>query len=84
MGHYARNCPTASSHPSSSRMTPPATIEKQPEGSRMQGSNNVNRGGRGSGGRGQGQVGGVQARVFALTRQDAQASKMFSRCMCFV
>ena len=55
-------------------MTPPATIEKQPEGSRMQGSNNVNRGGRGSGGRGQGQVGGVQARVFALTRQDAQAS----------
>jgi len=74
MGHYARNCPTASSHPSSSRMTPPATIEKQPEGSRMQGSNNVNRGGRGSGGRGQGQASGVQARVFALTRQDAQAS----------
>lgn len=73
-GHYARNCPTVPGHPSYSRRTPPATIEKQPGGSKVQGSNNFNRGGRGSGDRGQGQAGVGQARVFALTRQDAQAS----------
>ncbi|CAJ2633390.1 unnamed protein product [Trifolium pratense] len=69
IGHYARVCPTLSTQPSTNQST-----ERQPGGSGMQGHNNFQRGGRGSRGRGQSQVGGGQARVFALTRQDAQAS----------
>jgi hypothetical protein len=55
-------------------VTPPTSTKRQHGGSGVQGHNNFQRGGRGSKGRGQGQVGGGQARVFALTRQDAHAS----------
>ncbi|KAJ1424598.1 Retrotransposon gag domain [Sesbania bispinosa] len=84
-GHIRRDCPVAVMQPSSSyALAPPTSASsqapftpvKQFGGSSGQGSRVAQRSGRGSGGRGQAQAGRGQARVFAMTRQDAQASNI--------
>ena len=57
--------------PFSSGVATPMVQRGQSSGSGSRGPNGSYRGGKGSGGRGQGQTSGGQARVFALTRQDA-------------
>ncbi|XP_057416627.1 uncharacterized protein LOC130711144 [Lotus japonicus] len=84
-GHIRRDCPLTVAHPSSSHASAPggaalasshtSATSVRPSGSASgRGSGVSQQGGRGTGGRGQGQAGRGQARVFALTRQDAQAS----------
>ncbi|KAJ1438716.1 Zinc finger, CCHC-type [Sesbania bispinosa] len=82
-GHIRRDCPVAVTHPSSSHASAPAALAssqapsapvRQLGDSFGRGSGVAQQRGRGSGGRGQAQAGRGQARVFAMTRQDAQAS----------
>ncbi|CAJ2645621.1 unnamed protein product [Trifolium pratense] len=83
IGHIRRNCPVAMTQPSSSHASAPAALAptqvhstpmQKMGNSSVQGSRTSQHEGRGPGGRGQMQAGRGQARVFALTRQDAQAS----------
>ncbi|KAJ1435700.1 Retrotransposon gag domain [Sesbania bispinosa] len=82
-GHIMRDCPVAMTQPSSSHASAsealaasqaPSAPVRQFGGSSGRGSGVAQQSGRGSGGRGQAQAGRSQARVFAMTRQDAQAS----------
>jgi hypothetical protein len=82
-GHLRKNCPVAMTQPSSSHTSAPAALApsqvpsapmRQMGNSSVQGAGTSQHEGRRSGGRGQMQAGRGQARVFALTRQDAQAS----------
>ncbi|KAJ1440945.1 Aspartic peptidase domain superfamily [Sesbania bispinosa] len=84
-GHIRRDCPVAMTHPSSSHASAPTALAssqahsalvRQFGGSSCRGSGVAQQSGRGSGGRGQAQSGRGQARVFAMTRQDAQASNV--------
>ncbi|KAJ1441966.1 Zinc finger, CCHC-type [Sesbania bispinosa] len=82
-GHIMRDCPVVVMQPSSSHASAPTTLAssqapsapvRQLGGSSSRGSGVAQQNGRGSGGRGQAQAGRGQARVFAMTRQDAQVS----------
>ncbi|KAJ1431582.1 Retrotransposon gag domain [Sesbania bispinosa] len=70
-------CPTCGRHHTGvyfgDSRAPSASV-RQLGGSSGRGSGVAQQSGRGSGGRGQAQAGRGQARVFAITRQDAQAS----------
>ncbi|CAJ2662068.1 unnamed protein product [Trifolium pratense] len=83
IGHIRRNCPVDMTQPSSSHASAPAALApnqvhstpmQKMGNSSVQGSKTSQHESRGPGGRGQMQAGRGQARVFALTRQDAQAS----------
>ncbi|KAJ1379408.1 Retroviral aspartyl protease [Sesbania bispinosa] len=81
--HIRRDCPVAETQPSSSHASAPAALASSQApsapvrllgGSSGRDSGVAQQSGRGSGGRGQAHAGRGQARVFAMTRQDAQAS----------
>ena len=82
-GHIKKNFLVPTTQPSSSHASAPAALAsshtpaapvRQGGNSFVRGSGASQHGGRGPGGRGQSQAGRGHARVFALTRQDAQAS----------
>ncbi|KAK2429677.1 hypothetical protein QL285_028096 [Trifolium repens] len=82
-GHIKKNCPVVMPQPSSSHASAPTALAasqvpsapmRQTGNSSVQGAGASQHEGRRSGGKGQMQGGRGQARVFALTRQDVQAS----------
>ncbi|XP_073225678.1 uncharacterized protein [Cicer arietinum] len=83
IGHIRRDCPVDTTHPSSSYASTPTTLAsphthsayvRQSGNSYVRGSGIFQQRGRGFGGRGLIPAGRGRARVFALTRQDAQTS----------
>ncbi|XP_073227080.1 uncharacterized protein [Cicer arietinum] len=83
IGHIRRDCPVDTTHPSSSYASAPTALAssqthsasvRQSGNSYVRGSGTFQQQGRGFGGRGQIPAGRGQARVFALTCQDAQTS----------
>ncbi|XP_073222410.1 uncharacterized protein [Cicer arietinum] len=83
VGHIRRDCHVDTTHPSSSYASAPTALAssqahsapvRQSGNSYVRGSGTSQQGGRGFGGRGQIPVVRDHARVFALTRQDAQTS----------
>ncbi|XP_073222466.1 uncharacterized protein [Cicer arietinum] len=90
IGHIRRDCPIDTTHPSSSYASTPTTLAssqthsafvRKSGNSYVRGSGTFQQRGRGFGGRGQIPAGRGQARVFALTRQDAQTSNAVVTCI---